>query len=133
MRLQWRTHRLLWDLTGGRLGRRAIGMPVLELVTTGHRSGEPTSILITYVETPGGRALAGTNVGAKRDPAWVENLRATPEAKVRVAGEWREVRARFLEGAEHVAVWEEFLRHSGYADYERILDRPVPLVVLEPA
>lgn len=132
MRVQWRAHKLIWNLSGGRLGRRVLGMPVLELVTTGHRSGEPRSILISYLETDDGPAIAGTNAGADRDPAWVKNLHADPTARVREAGAWREVRARFLEGDEHAAVWERFLPIDGYADYAEVLTRPIPLVVLEP-
>jgi F420H(2)-dependent quinone reductase len=106
-------------------------MPVLELVTTGWKSGEPRSILITYVETSSGPALAGTNAGAPTDPAWVKNLRAHPRARVRQAGHWREVNARFAEGAEWQEIWGLFRTLPGYSDYERILTRPIPLVVLE--
>lgn len=132
MRLQWGLHRLLWSISGGRLGRRAVGMPVLELVTTGRKSGQPRSILITYVDTPEGPVLAGTNAGVETDPAWVKNLRADPEAKMRVSGEWRTVRARFLEGEEYGSVWQQFVEaDDGYRDYERMLERTTPLVVLE--
>lgn len=132
MRFQWRMHRLIWDLSGGRLGRRVLGMPVLELVTTGHKSGQERSILITYVEMPSGPALAGTNAGAPREPAWIKNLRANPDAKIRRNGRWRDVTARFLEGDEHDRAWAQFLEaDEGYADYEEMLDRPIPLVVLE--
>lgn len=64
MRFQWKLHRLAWDLSGGRLGRRVLGMPVLEMETTGHKTGRPRSILISYVETPDGPVVAGTNAGA---------------------------------------------------------------------
>lgn len=133
MRLQWGAHRLVWRVSGGRLGRKAIGMPVLELVTTGWKSGEPRSILITYVDTSSGPAIAGTNAGAPHDPAWVRNLRADPRARVRHAGRWREVEARFAEGAEWQEIWDLFRVLPGYPDYERIVARPIPLVVLEPA
>lgn len=131
MRLQWRAHRLVWNLSGGRLGRRVLGMPVLELETTGHRSGEPRSILISYLETEAGPAIAGTNAGADRDPAWVRNLRAEPEARAREGGVWRDVRARFLEGDEFDAVWVRFAEIGDYADYATMLTRPIPVVVLE--
>ena len=107
-------------------------MPVLELVTTGWKSGEPRSILITYVETSSGPALAGTNAGAGHDPAWIKNLRADPRARARQAGAWREVTARFAEGAEWQEIWELFRALPGYADYERIVTRAIPLVILEP-
>lgn len=131
MRFQWKLHRLAWDLSGGRLGRRVLGMPVLELETTGHKTGQPRRILISYVQTPDGPVLAGTNAGADHDPAWIRNLRATPKAWVREAGEWRDVRARFLEGEEASRAWELFLRHEGYGDYEEMTGRQIPLVVLE--
>lgn len=125
-------HRILWDLSGGRLGRKAIGMPVLELVTIGHRSGQERSILITYVETPAGPALAGTNAGAPRESAWIKNLQANPRARTRRDGHWTEVTARFLEDDEYDGVWAQFLEaDEGYAEYEKMLDRPIPLVVLE--
>jgi deazaflavin-dependent oxidoreductase (nitroreductase family) len=131
MRLQWRVHRLVWAVSGGRVGRKAIGMPVLELVTIGRRSGQARSILISYVSTSSGPALAGTNAGLDRDPAWVGNLRANRRARVREGGRWRDVEARFLEGHEWQETWERFLEHPGYADYQRMLNRPIPLVVLE--
>jgi deazaflavin-dependent oxidoreductase (nitroreductase family) len=129
MRLQWRAHRLVWDLSGGRLTNRVGGLPILELETTGHRSGAPRSILISYVDTPPAPVLAGSNAGADHDPAWVKNLRAAPRARVRQAGEWRDVRARFLEGEERQSVWELFLRHRAYSGYERMTNRIIPLVV----
>lgn len=107
-------------------------MPVLELVTTGHRSGEPRSILITYVDTPEGPAVAGTNAGADRDPAWVRNLRADPVARIRQRGRWTDVGARFIDGPTWQETWDRFRRHRGYADYEKLVDRPIPIVVLEP-
>lgn len=106
-------------------------MPVLELVTTGHRSGRPRRILITYVDAAAGPALAGTNAGSPSDPAWVRNLRADPRARVRQNGRWREVEARFVEGTEWQEIWGRFREHAGYADYEKLLERPIPIVVLE--
>lgn len=108
-------------------------MPVLELVTTGHKSGQPRSILISYVGTPTGPAVAGTNVGADDDPAWIRNLVAKPAARVRERGVWRDVAARFLEDDEWERVWAKFLEHRGYADYREMTDRHIPVVVLEDA
>lgn len=131
MRLQWKLHRLAWDLSGGRLGRRVLGMPVLELETTGHKTGQARRILISYVQTPDGPALAGTNAGADHDPAWIRNLRADPRGRVRESGKWRQVEARFLDGEEATRVWELFLGHEGYGGYQEMTERPIPLVVLE--
>ncbi len=58
MRLQWRLHKLAWNISGGRLGRRGGGMRTLQLTTTGHKSGLPRTILIWYVEHAGGSAAS---------------------------------------------------------------------------
>lgn len=134
IRIQWKLHKLLWSLSGGRVGRRVNGMPVLELVTIGHKSGQERSILIWYVDTASGPALIGTNAGAAYDPAWVKNLRANPGARMRRDGIWSDVTGRFPDGAEYDAIWGQATRAAeAYAGYEAILDRPIPIVVLEPS
>ena len=134
MRLQWRLHKLMWKLSGGRLGRSVIGMPVLELVTTGHKSGEPREILITYVEHDGAPHIIGTNAGRDVDPAWVKNLRADPTARMRIAGRWSDVAGTELAdgGDEHAAVWElAVAANDGYQQYRSSLTRPIPIIRLD--
>ena len=132
MRLQWKVHRLIWNLSGGRLGRKVTGMPVVELVTVGHKSGQERQILITYVESEGAPAIIGTNAGRETDPAWVKNLRANPQARARWDGEWRRVSGVELSGEDYERVWEAAVKlNSMYADYERDLTRPVPIIRLE--
>lgn len=132
MRLQWRLHKLIWNLSGGRLGRRTIGMPVVELVTVGHKSGQERQILITYVEDEGVPTIIGTNAGKDVDPAWVKNLRANPNARARWDGQWRDVRGIELEGEDHARVWDEAVAvNPGYAEYRDDLTRPVPIIRLD--
>lgn len=131
IRLLWGAHRTIWNLSGGRLGGRILGLPVLELVTTGRKSGEQRSILINYIELDEGVAVAGTNAGADHDAAWVLNLRADQRARVRRDGAWRDVRARFATGDEWDRVWSRFAEFEAYRDYRAMLDRPIPLVILQ--
>ena len=120
IRLQWRIHKLIWRLSGGRLGRTVIGMPVLELVTIGHKSGQERQILITYVDAAGAPAIIGTNAGRNVDPAWVKNLRANPEARARWDGKWRDVTAIELTGRDHDQVWDAAVEiNPGYAEYSK--------------
>jgi F420H(2)-dependent quinone reductase len=133
MRFMWRAHKLIWRLTGGRLGRKVGGMPVLELTTTGRTSGKPRMILISYVADPAGPVIAGTNAGVDYDPAWVKNLRANPTARMRLDGTVSAVDAKFLEGPAHEAAWSRFLEaDTAYGEYAKHLTRPVPLVQLVP-
>ena len=132
MRFQWRAHRVIWDLSGGRLGRRVAGMPVLELAAVGHKSGQERRILITYVESEGHPAIIGTNAGRDRDPAWVKNLTANPAARARWEGKWRPVRAVRLDGDLHADAWERAVAaNPDYERYRKDLSRPVPIIRLE--
>ncbi len=128
MRFQWRAHRLSWNLSGGRLGRKVVGMPVLELVTRGHKSGLDRNILITYVDSGGNPAIIGSNAGRDSDPAWVRNLRAQPEARARWAGQWRNVVAQELEGIEYESVWLRAVSlNSDYETYRQGMTRHIPI------
>jgi deazaflavin-dependent oxidoreductase (nitroreductase family) len=132
MRFQWAAHKLVWNLSGGRLMRKVGGMPVVELVTVGHKSGQERQILISYVDDRGAPALIGTNAGRNTDPAWVKNLRANPEARARWNGKWHDVRGVELDGDDHARVWEQGVAvNPGYAEYRQDLTRPVPIVRLE--
>jgi deazaflavin-dependent oxidoreductase (nitroreductase family) len=131
MRFQWRAHKALWNASGGRLGREVGGLPVLELVTKGRKSGEPRQILINYFEHGDSPALIGTNAGRNTDPAWVLNLRAEPNARARWRGVWRDVVARELTGTAHAHVWDAAVAaDSAYGRYAESLTRPIPIVVL---
>jgi deazaflavin-dependent oxidoreductase (nitroreductase family) len=131
MRFQWRAHRVLWNASSGRIGRKVAGLPVVELVTTGRKSGEPRQILITYFDHDGSPALVGTNAGRDSDPAWVLNLRSDPTARARWNGAWRDVTARELTGSEHNQVWEKAVAaNSAYAGYAESLTRPIPIMLL---
>lgn len=133
MRMQWKLHRVLWNLSGGRFGRQVVGMPVVELVTIGRTSGLERQVLLTYVDHDGAPAVIGTNAGRDVDPAWVKNLGANPDARARWDGEWHDVTAVDLTGSEHDAVWEAAVAaNAGYAAYAETLTRPIPIVHLAP-
>ncbi len=132
MRAQWRAHKLTWNLSGGRLGRKVGGLPVLELVTVGHKSGEERQILIWYFDDSGAPAIVGTNAGKDADPAWVKNLRANPRARARWNGTWHDVTAVELTGADRDRVWQQAVDAAGsYAAYAKVLTRPIPIIRLD--
>lgn len=128
---------LIGRLTHGRHSAPSLfsGISVLQVTTTGRRSGRPrTSHLIA---TPYDRTLAliGTNFGQPATPAWVLNLEADPHAVVSHRGVSREVVARPAAPSE---VDEVFARsaafYPGYGRYRRRLAgrRQVRVFVLEP-
>ena len=129
----WKVHRFLYRLSGGRIGGKVVGMPVLMLTTKGRKSGELRSSVLTYV--PKGRAsvVYASNAGEPKHPAWWLNLLADPHATVQRGQEIVQVVAREAEGAERQALWDEVVRiNDGYAEYEKRTTRRIPVVVLEP-
>lgn len=135
-----RTLRHLDDLFGRLSGGRAsapgllAGLPVLDVTTTGRRSGlrRPTHLIsIPVGET---LALLGTNFGQRSTPAWVLNLEADPHASVTYRGRTVQVLARPADEAEADAVMARSAGiYGGYTKYrQRITGRRVRIFVLEP-
>ena len=111
------------------------GLPVVDVTTTGRKSGQPRTshlISIPYGET---LALLGTNFGQTSTPAWVLNLEADASAHVQFKERGLEVMARAADDTELAAVIErsrEF--YGGYAKYQtRITGRRLRAFILEPA
>lgn len=132
--IAWRGHKVLWRVSGGRVGTRATGMPVLELITTGRKSGVSRSVLLTYLTQDASYVVIATNAGDPRLPAWWLNLQADPAAEVVAGRKQHRVLAREAEGDERAALWERAVEmSSGYATYAEGLERRIPVVVLDPA
>src|SRR5690349_17415521 len=128
-------HRLLVTLTRGRAGLEFGGMPVVELTTTGRRSGEPRTVLLTAPLREGeGYVVVASRGGDDRHPAWFLNLRERPDVEVAVkGGERRPMRARIVTAQERAVMWPRIAeRYRNYAGYQRRTEREIPLVVLEP-
>jgi deazaflavin-dependent oxidoreductase (nitroreductase family) len=111
------------------------GLAVVDVTTTGRRSGlRRTSHLIAvpYADT---LALLGTNFGQPATPAWVLNLEADPHATLSHHGTTIEAVARPATPEEHAAVLAASAAvYGGYLKYQaRITRRRLRIFVLEPA
>ncbi len=69
-------------LTGGRhsVPELLAGLPVIDITTTGRRSGSPRRTHLISVPLGEGLAVLGTNFGQRPTPAWALNLEADPHA-----------------------------------------------------
>lgn len=129
--------RFLARRSGGRLSTPGlfVGLPTVQLITTGARTGlERSTTLVPVLLPGGGLAVVGSNFGGERKPAWVANLLAQPQAVLAHAGRSVPVHARPLEGAERdeaLAVAGRLYR--GFAVYPgRAAHRQVRVFSLEP-
>lgn len=129
---------LVGRLTGGRHSAPSVlaGLAVLDVTTTGRKSGQPRVSHLIATPYAGTLALLGTNFGQATTPAWALNLEADPRAVVTYRNVAREVVARPAtphEADEVFALAGEF--YPGYLNYrERIGEsRRIRAFVLEPA
>jgi F420H(2)-dependent quinone reductase len=119
--------------SGGRLGGRLLGAPVLVLRTIGRRSGQPRESPAFYVSHNDDFVVVASNAASREFPAWWLNLQANPDADALVKGQWRPVRARRATEAEVAEVWPKLVSiYRGYDHYKSIATRELPVVLLEP-
>lgn len=123
-------------ITGGRhtLTSVVTGLPIATVTTTGNRSGQPRSVPLVALPTPGGLAVIGSNYGQAHHPGWVHNLRADPRGTVTVDGHSWKFRAVEVEASRRERIWELALQtYPGFAAYEqRAAPRRISVFVLEP-
>jgi deazaflavin-dependent oxidoreductase (nitroreductase family) len=129
-------HRGVMKLTFGKIGWQAGPMPVVELTTTGRKSGEPRTVLLTSPVQEGDTwVIVASRGGDDHHPAWFLNLRDDPNVEVRRGGKPRErMLARIATPDERARLWPQVTaKYKGYAGYQTKTDREIPLVLLEPA
>lgn len=129
-----RFHRLVFDVTKGKLAGKAMGMPVLKLTTVGRKSGQRRSTMLTSPLIEGDDVILVASYGGDdRHPAWYSNLVANPDVDIVMNGSNTAMRARVAEGDERTRLWEALAaKHTNYAGYQRKTSRQIPVVVLEP-
>lgn len=132
--LFWKLHPGLYSLTGGRIGGKIMGMPVLLLTTKGRKSGQPRTVALTYLPSGESCIVIASCLGEEKHPAWYRNLEAEPLVEIEAGGRKRKVRARVADGAERETLWRQMAdRLPDYDEYATRTTRRIPVVVLEPA
>lgn len=126
-------HSFVYRATGGRVGGRIVGGPVLLLTTTGRKSGKKRTVPLLYLEDGENLVLVASNGGAPVHPTWWLNLRANPEATVEVGREKLRVRAEEASPREKERLWPKLVEmYGGYETYRRRTCREIPVVLLKP-
>jgi len=128
-------HRGLLAVTFGKVGWKAGGMPVLELTTTGRKSGQERSCMLTSPLQVGDTyVIVASRGGDDHHPAWYLNLESNPEVQIALGGKAKQPRrARIATADERAEMWPQITAlYRNYAGYQSKTTREIPLVLLEP-
>jgi deazaflavin-dependent oxidoreductase (nitroreductase family) len=111
-----------------------IGWNVIQLTTTGAKTGQPRTMPLIGLFDGEKIALIASSFGRKHNPAWYYNLKAHPECKVQSGKRTGTYLARETQGEEYEKYWQMGVSYyEGYEKYqERAAHRHIPVMVLEP-
>jgi deazaflavin-dependent oxidoreductase (nitroreductase family) len=125
---------LIADLraNGGRpSGGPLAGHPLLIMLTTGAKSGEPRRAILTYSRDGDDFVVAGTRDGAPVDPLWVNNIRASGNVTLEIANETFPATATIADGQERDRLWDQHVAElPWFASYPERSGRVIPMIRL---
>lgn len=127
-----RTAVWVYRRSGGRIGGKMFGAPLLLLTTTGRKSGRSWTVPLMY-QIDGDRwVIIASNGGSAKHPAWWLNLRSQPDASAQIGRETYPVTAVETTGEERERLWRRMAdMYKGYDGYAQKTTREIPVVVLQ--
>jgi len=126
---------LLLRLSGGKWTFAQLsGLPIIELTTTGAKTGKQRTLPLTGLPDGKKYVLIASNFGQDRHPGWYFNLKANPECIVKKNGQVGTYIAREADERENKYYYDMAITYYiGYAAYkQRAGNRKIPVMVLEP-
>ena len=111
-----------------------LGWNIVQLTTTGAKSGQPRTMPLIGLVDGEKIALVASSFGRQHNPAWYYNLKAHPECTVQWNDRAGTFTARETQGDEYQKYWQMAVSvYGGYEKYrERAAHRHIPVMVLEP-
>ena len=112
---------------------RDTGLPVIIVTHIGKKTGAIRKTPLMRVKEGDSYVLVGSQGGAPTDPAWVHNLRASPDVEIRDETVVRAMRVREVEDeAERSRLWQlAVAAFPPYAEYQERTARRIPVFIAE--
>ena len=122
-----------YQLTGGRVGGKFRGAPLVLLTTTGRKTGKPRTWPLLAVKDGDRFVLTASHGGHDDHPGWYLNLLANPDVTVQDRGQKIRGRARVTSEPERGQLYQRFVDvMATYGEYAKATDREIPVVIVEP-
>jgi len=128
-------HKVILKASFGKVGWSAGSMPVLELTTTGRKTGQQRTLMLTSPLQDGDTIIVvASRGGDDHHPAWFLNLQANPNVEVAYKGGQRKPMTAHVATAEERAdLWPKVVAaQKRYGEYQTKTEREIPLVLLSP-
>lgn len=126
-----RAHKLIYRLSGGRVGARMGWIDVALVETIGRKSGLLRAVPIACYPYRDSVVVSASNSGRETHPAWYLNMQANPGVTVQMGKERYRAIAEDVEDSEREALWVKIVeinKHQG--EYLDKAARKIPLVWL---
>ena len=126
-------NRVIYRATGGKVGGKIRGAPVLLLTTRGRKSGKTRTMPLLYLRDDGNLVVVASSGGSAGSPGWFHNLKTDPEVEVEIGRDREPRHARVATPDERARLWPRLVEmYKPYASYEQKTTREIPVVILEP-
>lgn len=124
-----KVHKVLYRLSGGRLGTRMGWIKVALIDTVGRKTGKKRTVPLACYPYRDTIVVSASNSGQESHPAWYHNLKAHPEVMVQVGKERFRAVAEDVAEDEREELWTTIVamnKHQG--EYLETVSREIPLV-----
>ena len=121
----------LYRRTGGKIGGKMRGAPLLLLRTRGRKTGKQRVTPLIYLDDGPQLAIVASKGGWPSDPLWYRNLQAEPAVEVQVGKDVKAMTARTATAEEREKLWPRLVKiYPDYDAYQSWSDRQIPVVIL---
>lgn len=118
----------------GKVGGQFAGTPLLLLHTVGAKSGQERVNPLAYTTDGERLVVIASKGGAPSNPDWYYNVLANPQVTVEVGTDQFRARATAPDEPERTRLFDQMAaRMPGFAEYQRNIQRRIPVIVLERA
>ena len=117
---------------GGKVGGQFEGFPLLLLTSTGAKSGAQRVNPVGYFDIDGKIYIVGSAAGRDNNPAWVHNIRTTPDVTVEIGTDGpKPATAHELPREQRDSIYQTIVvRAPGFGEYQASTDRVIPVFEL---